>query len=69
MIACPNIVGNFRSASCEELLSTLNPNNSVFRFLKYVLALVKAIISVVQTGVKSLNLGIKNHHSLKNQIY
>ena len=53
VIVCPIFVGNFCYTSCDELLSTLNPNSSVFKFLKYVCALVNAIISVVQTGVKS----------------
>ena len=44
---------SYTHAKCDELLSTLNPNNSVFKFLKYVCALVNAIISVVHTGVKS----------------
>ena len=37
----------------KELLSTLNPNNSVFNCLKYVYTFANAIISVVHTGVKS----------------
>ena len=43
-------------AKCELLLSTLNPNNSVFICSKYRFAFVKAIISVVHTGVKSPGL-------------
>ena len=49
---------SYIQAKCEGLLSTLSPNNSVFKFVKYVWALVNAIISVVHTGVKPLNLGI-----------
>lgn len=51
-------VGNFSHARCEALLSTLNPNKQAFCLLKYVFALLNAIISVVHTGVSSLNVGI-----------
>ena len=44
---------SYTHAKCEELPSTLNPNNSLLKFVKYVWALVNAIISVVHTGVKS----------------
>ena len=40
-------------ARCEGLLSILKPNRQVFNFSKYGQAFANAIISVVQTGVKS----------------
>ena len=53
-------------ARCDAFESTLNPIKHAFKFSKYVFALANEIISVVHTGVKSLNVGmvcinLKNH--------
>lgn len=48
-----SFVGNFHYATCDGLLSMLNPIKYAFKLLKYVLAFAKAINSVVHTGVKS----------------
>ena len=53
---------SYTHARCDALLSILNPSNSVFSSLKYVCALVNAIISVVHTGVKSPGCENKTNH-------
>ena len=49
---------SYIQARCDAFESTLNPNKHVFSFSKYVFALANEIISVVHTGLKSLNVGI-----------
>lgn len=58
VIAYTFFVGNFHYATCEGLLSMLKPIKFVFKLLKYVLALEKAINSVVHTGVKHESLDV-----------
>lgn len=50
--------GNFVFTSCELLLSTLNPTRQAPLSSNLLLTFANAIISVVHTGVKSLNVGI-----------